>query len=283
MLGAGLAVALALAAAQYFSPAAAALRDGRDLRIALLADSSAALLVYHPLSSTVNAVIFSRARAKKGVSGYQRASELAALASAPDAALQGETFYIALSSAPDMEALWSVLNGWRSSPLQFYKAAAWVAGLRSSGATNIPSFGLFLLFSEFSRLDSSSFILTEASRSAPDPEEEVQAAPAAQPAVRVEVFNASGRKDLAGDAAKYLRAAGFDVLTASSYAKIEKNTIIRCFSGDTAAAHKLRAALGLKERVINVLDSKKSVAQAAVILGTDFNAGVFGRTAAGKR
>ncbi|MCX5792964.1 MAG: LytR C-terminal domain-containing protein [Elusimicrobia bacterium] len=283
MLAAGLAAALALAAAQWFSPAAKALNEGRDVRVALLADSSAALLVYHPVSSTVNAFIFPQGRNKRKVSGYQRACDLAALAGAPGSDGQGEVFYIALSSAPDMEALWAVLNGWRSAPLKFFEAASWVSRLRSSGATNIPPFGLFVLFSEFSGLNSSNFILTEAARGAPGSEEGEPAQDAARPAFRVEVFNASGRKDLAGDAAKYLRTAGFDVLTASSYGKIEKHTRIMCFSGDTAAALKLRSAMGLEDREIVETVSRKSVAEAAVIMGTDFNPAALGRTGTGKR
>jgi len=282
LLGAGLAAALALAAAQYFSPAAKALADGRDLRVVLLAESVASLLVYHPATSTVNTVVFPKVAARRGVSGYQRASELIAMTGAADAARQGEVFYIALSSAPDMQALWAVLNNWRSAPLGFAGAAGWAAGLHKTGATNISPFGLFVLFSEFSKLNSSNFILTEMPRSVSVPDEENTAASPERPTVRVEVFNASGKKDLAAHAAKYLRAAGFDVLTASSYGKIEKQTRILCFSGDTAAALKLRAALGLEGREIHVRAAQKSIVEASVILGTDFNSGVLGKAEAGK-
>jgi len=280
ILGAGLLAALILAAAQYFSPAPRAISEGRDLRVALLAERSAAMLVYHPVSATVNAAGFRQVRPRRGVSGLQRASELAALAGLAGGEEREETFYITLSSAPDMEALWAVLNNWRSAPVKFFEAAAWVAGLRRCGATNISPFGLFALFSEFSKLNSSNFILTETPRAALSAaEEEI---PAADAAVRVEVFNASGKKDLAVHAAKYLRAAGFDVLTAASYAKIEKQTQVLCFSGDTSAALKLRSTLGLGDREIRLRSAQKSVAQAAVIMGLDFDAAIFGG-AAGKK
>jgi len=225
--------------------------------------------------ATVNALKLSQGRARRGISGYQRASDLSALAGAPVPGERGEIFYITLPSSAGMEALWSVLNSWKSVPVKFFEAAAWVFGLRSAGATNISPFGLFVLFSEFSRLNSSNFIVTEASRSGP--EEAQPDGAAARPVVRVEVFNAAGQKDLAAATSKYLRAEGFDVLTAASYGKIEINTRILCFSGEPAAALKLRSALGLEGLEIHMRASKKSVAQAAVILGTDFNGAVLGK------
>lgn len=279
VLGAGLLAALALAAAQRFSPLASALYGGRDLRVALLSDTAAAVLVYHPATGVVNAVSFPKLRARKGVSGYQRASELAALTGAASPPVPGDVFYVALSSAPDLEALWPWLNDWRSEPRRFAAAAGWVRRLRAEGATNITPFGLFCLFSEFSRLTSADFILTESRRGGEEELPEEPAAEPAAPAVRVEVFNASGRKGLAEAAAKCLRAAGFDVLTASSYGKIEKHSKLECFTGDTAPAQKLRAALGLGELAIKVNTSGKSVAEASVILGADFDASALKKAA----
>ncbi|MCX5791064.1 MAG: LytR C-terminal domain-containing protein [Elusimicrobia bacterium] len=277
MLAAGLGFALALAAAQCFSPAAKALGEGRDLRLALLGGRAPVLLICHPAASTVNAVFFPRAKIKKGVSGYQRASDLAALAAAPGQEAPGEILYISLSSAPEMNALWGVLNDWRSAPRKFVRAAAWAARLRAEGDTNISAFDLFVIFSEFSKLNQANFISTEISRPDARGGGEAVEESAPEPQLRVEIFNASGKKDLAVRAAKHLRAAGFDVLTASSYAKIEKHTIIMCFSEDTAPARKLRAALGLEELEIRVSAPRRSVASATVILGADFNDGLLDR------
>jgi len=275
MLAVGLAAALGLAAAQYFSPASRALLSGRDVRVALLGERASALLVYHPFSGTVNAFTFVHPKAKKAVSGWQRASAFAEAAGAKDASPSEDVFFISLSSAPDLDALWGALNGWRSQPRRFFSAAAWVYRAGLGGETNISGFDLFSLFSEFSRLNSSNFILTEAQRK-PD---ETETPPPAEsgPAPRVEVFNASGKTDLAAAAAKYLRAKGFDVLTAASYAKREKQTRILGFSEDTAPALALRAALGLEEQEIRVRPSQKSVAGAAVILGEDFDPAIFGK------
>ncbi|MDO8806493.1 MAG: LytR C-terminal domain-containing protein [Elusimicrobiota bacterium] len=266
LLAAGLALALAAAAWQYFSPASRELMSGRDVSLALLGERSSALLVYHPFSSTVNAFTMAHPRAKPGVSGWHRAVDLAKAAGGTAA---GENvFYIALSSAPDLDALWGTLNNWRAEPKRLLSAVFWVSGLRDGGATNISAFDLFSLFGEFSKLGSSNFILTEISRRAQAAEIADAEGPASAP--RVEVYNASGRKGLAARAAKRLRALGFDVITEASYPTLEKHTAIIGFSSDTAAALKLRGSLGLTELKINVRSSQKSVAGAAVILGQDF-------------
>ena len=256
------------------SPVSRALIYGRDVRVALLGDRAAALLVYHPFSGTVNAFTFAQAKVKKGVSGWQRASDLSMEAGVRPEAASDDVFFVSLSSAPDLDAFWGALNNWRTEPRRFFSAAAWVSRVSRGGETNISDFDLFSLFTEFSKLNSSNFIVTEAQRK---PEEPEAAAAASGPAPRVEVFNASGKKDLASVAAKYLRAKGFDVLTAASYAKREKQTRILGFSGDTAAAVALRSALGLEELEIRVRPSQKSVAGAAVILGEDFDPAAFGK------
>ncbi len=275
MLAAGLAAALMLAAAQYFSPVSRALMSGQDVRVALLGERTSALLVYHPFSGTVNAFIFAHPKTKKGLSGWQRASDFAAAAGAKPEAGSEDVFFVALSSAPDLEAFWGVLNGWRTEPRLFFSAAAWVSGVSRAGETNISGYDLFSLFTDLSKLNSSNFIVTEAQRK-PE-EQDASAAEAAGPAPRVEIFNASGKKDLAAAAAKYLRARGFDVLTAASYTKRERQTRILGFSGDTAQAVALRSALGLDELEIRVRPSQKSVAGAVVILGEDFDTAVLGK------
>lgn len=271
MLAAGLAAALALAAAQYFHPASRALMAGRDVRLALLGERSSTLLVYHPASETVNAFTLGHAKAKAGVSGWQRAGDISALAGVREGAAPEELFYITVSSAPDLEALWGALNNWRAEPRRFFSGASWTADLARSGATNIRPFDLFSIFKELSGLSSSNFILTELSR---QPQEAEQPEEDAGPAPRVEVFNASGRKGLAAQVSKRLRELGFDVITEDSKGR-EQHTRILGYSKEAAAALKLRSALGLEELEIHVRPSKKSVAGAAVILGEDFNAARF--------
>jgi len=272
MLAAGLGAALALAAAQYFFPVSRALCSGRDVNLAVLGEHGSALLVYHPSFGTVDAFSVIHPKPRPAVSARQRALSLLALTGGTTA--QAEVFFVAVSSSPDLDVLKNALNGWRAEPRWFFSVAAWVGGLRSSGATDIPSFDLFRIFSDFSGLGFSSFSTTELSRQGRGPE--VPAPAEDGPAPRVEVFNASGRKDLAALAARRLRERGFDVITAVSYHKIEKNTRILGFSGGNSAALGLRAALGLDSLEVR-RSPQKSVAAAAVILGEDFNEDVLGR------
>lgn len=269
-LACGLLLALAALAWQYLSPAAGLLLRGRDVQVALLGERSSALLVYHPFSGTVNAFLLQHARPRKGTSQLQRAVELAQSASG---AAPGEAvFYVALSSAPDLEALWAPLDGWRADPRRLRQVLGWASALRSSGATNLTGFDLFALLSELAGLGKSDFILTELGRRGPA-DEAPEAAPAAP---LVEVFNASGRAGLAARVAKKLRAAGFDVITEGTK-PLEKTTRIHGFSADASTALRLREALGLEELEIRVKLSQKSVAGAAVVLGQDFEAGRAGR------
>lgn len=275
LTAAGLLLALAFAAAQHFSPAARLVRDGRDVRLAVLGDRAAVLLVYHSGAGMVSAYQFQNLRRKKGATPAERAAELASLAVGADSA-----FHISVSTSPDLETLWRALDGWRASPAAAVGYAAWLRGLAADGATDLSAFGLFTLLSEFSSLGASDFVLSEAAvKRAPEtePEAEAEPAPAAREAWRVEVFNASGRKDLAARAAKRLRALGFDVITAASYSRNEAQTRILGFSKDTSAALRLREALGLQELEIRVRPSQKSVAGAAVILGADFDEKVLGQ------
>lgn len=273
MLAAGLAAALALAAAQYLSPVSRAIMQGRDVRVALLGKGASALLVYHPAAGSVNAFTFSRQRRSGKSSCLQRADDLCSQAGTGNAGA-GDVFYVSVSSAPDLEAFLGVLNDWRSEPEMFFSAARWACRLGRSGATNLSPFDLFSLFSDLSGLTASNFVVTEAAKQGAGTGESGEED---GPDPRVEVFNASGRKDLAAAATRYLRGRGFDVITASSYYRTEARTRILGFSKDTAAALKLRSALDLEELEIRVSPAQKSVADAAVILGADFDGRVLGR------
>ncbi len=259
MLAAGVLLALAAAAWQYLSPASRCIMEGRDVRIALLGDASSALLVYHPFSGTVGAFTSQR-RPERGASPEKRAADLAAAVAGEGAA----AFYITVSTSPSLEALWEPLNGWRADPRLLASAAVWLCRRISAGETDLSWFDAFRLFSDFSGLTASDFILSDVPRGPAAQEDR-----AARRTPLVEVFNASGRNGLADATAKRLRAAGFDVITVGNRAA-EKETRILSYSRDAGSALALREALNLGELEVRVKPTRRSVSDAAVVLGEDF-------------
>ncbi len=269
ILAAGLAASLALAAAQYLSPVSGAIWRGHDVGVAALGERSDVLLVYRPSAGAVNSYSFVHARPRSGSDPRRRAADLARQAGSLPDSDRDEVFFVEVSSAPDLEALLGPLNGWRNRPSLFVAAASWARRLGGRGATNISGFDRFVLFSDFSGLAASDFVLTEASRQAAMPA--LDAGGETGPAPLVEVFNASGRRGLAERAARRLRALGFDVITVASYRRREAGTRILGFSADNDTALRLRSALGLEGLEIRVDPAQKSVAGAAVVLGADFD------------
>ncbi|HAF94517.1 MAG TPA: hypothetical protein DCG50_00505 [Elusimicrobia bacterium] len=89
--------------------------------------------------------------------------------------------------------------------------------------------------------------------------------------IRVEVLNASGKKDLAMQVTKYLRKKGFDVIDFGTYTGTGKLTKIVNCSGNVAAAKAVRSALGLTALEIYSKFEAGNVAEVSVILGEDFN------------
>jgi len=98
---------------------------------------------------------------------------------------------------------------------------------------------------------------------------EAVSAPAA--VIRVEVLNASGKKDLAMQVTKYLRRKGFDVIDFGTYAGAGKRTKIVNCSGNVDAARAVRSALGLTALEIYSKPEAGNVAEVSVVLGADFN------------
>lgn len=281
ILAAGGLLVLVLAAAHLASPVARRLSSGRDVELALLSRSRPMLFVYHPFSRTVNAIrLPARAStaAGSGASACQRAAEVRRLFSRWGDT-QAAPVYIE-ADAPDLEAFEELLNGWRARPAGLLRLLGGLRDLRRSEATGLTFYELLLGALEIVRLDSSHFIKEDlerapSARAAEDilPGVRVSAAGSA----RVEVLNASGRRDLAGRVTKFLRRTGYDVISFGTYAGVERHTKIVNCSGDIEAARGVRSALGLGGREIYSRSGKVNIADVKVILGEDFDDSVLKR------
>lgn len=282
-LAAGGCLALALVAAHYLSPISRRLAAGRDVGLVLLNKDRPMLFVYHPFSRTINSVrlpgrTFSGARG--GGSAYQRASEVLKKFPQNWGQIQDAPGYIEVA-APDLDAFEALLNNWRSRPARLVTLCRYLVDLKKREATNLSPFEIFLVAQELLRLNSSNFIKEDFDRSltAGRPRDEESAAEPDAPdaVVRLEVLNASGKRDLAIQVTRYLRKRGFDVIHFGTYGSVEERTKIVNCSDNIAAAQKTRDALGLGGLEIYSKFSGLGIADARIILGADFDAAIMTR------
>lgn len=290
MLAFGLALCLGLVAAHYLSGVAPRLAANRDLEIALISDRAPKVFIYHAFSKTITVINLPPARLKNGGSNYQKACAALALVSGKIPGQREDVLYLATDDpthsgcvGDDLGAFYAMLNSWRSRPRLFFEVARRLWLLKKEERTNISFHDLLLAVLELSRLNSSNFIITDFERSvlravasenfganetggSTNSETGVPAA-----VVRVEVLNASGKKDLAVKVTKYLRKKGFDVINFGTYERAAGQTKIVNCSGNMEAARAVRSALGLTGLEIYSKPKAGYVAEVSVVLGADFN------------
>jgi hypothetical protein len=257
--------AVAVGVAQRHSTLCAAFGGSGEINIVLLYPKGAAVSSWNTAGSMIKAFVFSNLRQKNYETPERRAADIL---DDSDVKNKADVFYVEMDEPLDKDSVRSFLNGWRSDPKVMIKAVKWAVERVRNGRTNLGAAGMFVAFSEYTKVNSSNFVVTECiSRSAQE-DAQVQQSP------RVEIFNASGQNQLASRVSKYMRVAGFDVITASSYAKREAKTVIFSYGG-TETAVRVRKTLGLEKCEIYEQPADKSVASAAVILGDDFNDGAL--------
>ena len=283
MLVFGFLLCAGLFAGHYFSGLSRNLAANRDLKIALISGNTPMVFIYHSFSKTVTAVNLPRARFKNNGSNYQKACAVLALVSGATQVQREDVFYLATDAqAADLSAFYETLNSWRSRPGLFFEAARGLWLLEKEEHTNISFHDLLLAVLELSRLNSSNFIVTDFERGfgqnpqAPGSVEsgdkaDIEAVSDPAAVIRVEVLNASGKKDLAMQVTKYLRKKGFDVINFGTYTGAWKRTKIVNCSGNVDAARAVRSALGLTALEIYSKPEAGNVAEVSVVLGVDFD------------
>ncbi len=276
ILTAGGLATLVLASAHYLSPISRRLAANEDVELVLLNKERPMLFIYQSFSRTLNAVRLPAKAARSG-SAYQRACEVLKLFSKSGDTAREDPAYIevAATGGPDMDAFEKLVNTWRARPAQLGGLFRYLRDLKKNEATNLSAHDLFLLTLELSRLNSSNFIKEDFDKSRPgELPEAVAAVRETEPAmdlVRLEVLNASGRKDLARLVTKYLRKKGFDVIDFGTYGSVEKQTKIVNCSDNLEGALRLRETLGLRGLEIYSKVDRIGIVQARIILGADFD------------
>jgi hypothetical protein len=268
ILAAGGLLFFALAAAHYFSPISRRLAANSDVELVLLNKERPMLFVYRSFSKTVNAVQLPGG-AGRGGSAYQRAGKILNFFSGGYAPSPEDPAYIEIQ-APDLGAFEELVNNWRARPALLIGLARCLRGLKKNEATNLSGHDLALLALEVLRINSSNLIKEEFDKTRFF--DQAPAAPAPVPAaVRLEVLNASGRKDLAALVTKYLRKKGFDVINFGTYGGVEETTKIVNCSDNIEAARRIRDILDLGALEIYSQSDKLAIVQVRIILGSDFD------------
>jgi len=288
MLAFGILLCAGLLVGHYFSGFSRQLASNRDVRIALLNANEPVVFLYRSFSRTVTAVRLPRSRFKNNGSNYQKACAALAPFFAGAQVRREDVFYFEVDArVEELGGFYEILNSWRSRPVLFFKAARGLWRLKNEERTNLSFQELLLTGLELSRLNSSNFIVADFERETgqalsepgPPPEDPGSSggsgASAPPSAIRVEVLNASGRKDLALQATKYLRKRGFDVINFGTYMGAGTVTKIVNCSGGVDAAKAVREALGLAALEIYSKPEAGGVVEVSVILGKDFNGSVL--------
>ncbi len=282
MLAAGGLVTFSLTAAHYLSPISRKLSSNSDVELVMLNKEHPMLFTYSSFSQTVDAVRLP-GKSTRGGSAYQRASDVLNNFSGGGTS---EPAYIE-AQAPDMAAFEDMINNWRARPASLNQLVRYLRELKQNDATNLSMHDMVLLTLELARMNSSNFIKEEFNKTrfsdaalAAETAAETTEVPAV---LRLEVLNASGRKDLAGAVTKFLRDKGFDVINFGTYGSVEPQTRIVNCSDNIKAAHAVRESLDLGGLEIYSKFDKRAIAQVKVILGADFNYSKIEKTNRGIR
>lgn len=107
---------------------------------------------------------------------------------------------------------------------------------------------------------------------APNPEPIARARPDSMRRIRIEVLNGCGVSGVAEKVGRYLREAGFDVMTwknADSFNYPETMVIDR--TGNLENARRVANAMGLRTHIQQIVHDPYRIEQVAVIIGRDYD------------
>lgn len=106
----------------------------------------------------------------------------------------------------------------------------------------------------------------------PKPEPVAKAGPDSMRRIRIEVLNGCGVSGVAEKVGRYLREAGFDVMTwknADSFNYPETMVIDR--TGNLENARRVASAMGLRTHIQQIVHDPYRIEQVAVIIGRDYD------------
>lgn len=290
LLGIGLSITMCLAVRHYFSSIPGNLRNNKDIAIAVI-EKKPKLLLYRPLPPSAKLMLPGKMRLDMKGTDYQKARTI--LEGFSCAPVHGTVLYVNNETARiNPHDFLNLINAAKGDLKNFFKLAGIFLMLKKSAASNIPLHDLIIIFFETVKINSLDVFINEPSRDFAarlpafgevSPEKggtetgmerfhaETHAGGSDAPKPKVEVLNASGKKALAMETAKFLRKSGFDVINFANYSGIEKETLIINYSRNASDAKKLKDVLNLERLEIYSKFDKLKIADIVLILGTDFD------------
>ncbi|PIS47619.1 MAG: hypothetical protein COT17_02505 [Elusimicrobia bacterium CG08_land_8_20_14_0_20_51_18] len=269
---------LALAAGLLFfswrSPLSKDISYGKPFEIAILQGDSP-FLVRYDSSSRIFKAFKPNKRIKLKGTNFQKAYNLLSVVYKNGADREKIYFVDASSfSLNGADYLVSFLNGWRKNPAALSGFVKKLFLLKNEGLTNLPALDLINLSIEILHLNTSNFIIEEVDIKNPELEavEDGETGEGLEPAktIKVEIFNASARKNMALKVTERLRARGINVLN-SSTRKTQKKTEIISNGENVEKAKAVRDIMDLKNLEIYVKKSRYRVFDVTIVIGEDFD------------
>lgn len=280
LLVTGIVIVMFFVFGHFFSPVSRCIKNNEDINIVVFGKTPS-LVVYHPVSRTVNVVKIPGRLLKSQDSNYQKAwrifSSVAKRSPYPGTVW---LFYVDMGqSIPDFDGYAEILGNWRGSPRLLWKVFSVMNRFNREHMTSFSAYDWWLLFLEMINLNASNLVITEASKTAPGgitfsvaPENyEEEAGKIA----KVEVFNATNMKNAAKTVTRFLRDRGFDVINFGNYSKNEKQTRIILWRGNLSTAKRVRDAIGMNSIEIYSESNKFKITDATLIIGEDFNKSII--------
>lgn len=269
---------LALAAAflvfSWRSPLSRDLSSGKPFEIAVL-DAEKPFLVRYDASTRTFKVFKPGKRLKLKGTSFQKAYNLISQVYKAGADRE-KIYFVDVSSAAfgDAEQLVSFLNSWRKRPAAITDFVRRLAALKGGQLTNLQVIDVINLSVEMLHINTSNFIIEEIDIKNPDLEEEPDrpVSPAGETGrnIKVEIFNASAKNNLALKMTEHLRSSGVNVLNSATMERRKKTEIISR-SENVEKAKVIREILDLKNLEIYVKKSKYKVFDVTIIIGEDFD------------
>ena len=273
----GLGLVVVFMVAHLYSSVSSRVSRKADIGFAIISESPR-FVVYHPGSRMVNVINIPKKLLNLSGADYQKAVTIYRFVSKNLIINYESLLYVSIEDKFLKENKFLnffSFDGFK--PKQTLRAFKYIWKLKKSKMTNFSWNDAIIAYLEIIGLNSSNFIIThftgnlDADRLNLHMSDYNPFLATKDAVVKVEILNASGVKGRASKITRYLREKGVDVVSLGNFPTIRKKSKIVNCSDSIRSAFKVRNDLGLHKLAIYSKYDSSKMADAIVIIGTDFN------------